>query len=44
VCKSTINESVIPNWALRNAVDRYTSLQSRQLGVPLCDVWGCASQ
>jgi hypothetical protein len=24
VCKSTINENLIPNWALRNAVDRYT--------------------
>lgn len=23
VCKSTINESLVPNWALRNAVDRY---------------------
>lgn len=23
VCKSTINDSLVPNWALRNAVDRY---------------------
>ncbi len=43
VCKSTINESLIPNWALRNAVDRYTPLP-RQLWVPLCDVWGYGSQ
>jgi hypothetical protein len=46
VCKSTINDSLVPNWALRNAVDRYTrpprphSLWPQPLSdcIPLIDV------
>jgi hypothetical protein len=39
VCKSTINESLIPNWALRNAVDRYTPY--RVVMTTLCrEIWG----
>jgi hypothetical protein len=41
VCKSTINESVVPNWALRNAVDRYTPHSHDSSGC-LCAMFGVA--
>jgi hypothetical protein len=36
VCKSVISESVVPNWALRNAVDRYPHLS--------CSCWRHSSK
>jgi len=39
VCKSTINESLIPNWALRNAVDRYPPYSQDRSGC-LCAMFG----
>jgi hypothetical protein len=43
VCKSVISESVVPNWALRNAVDRYPHLLYPCF-FPSCQCWRHSSK